>query len=149
MSCFEPTYILTGEYFVWTIVRSSIGSGEVVLDCKYRSSLKPLLSHLRMVSHSSSGSSGSGGGGGGNSNDGGSGGNNNSSSRSSSSSSSSSGSSAISSSADNSSNRTTITIEKAFFDSGGDVNVSVSLGRPDLNKRYRYSATSQTWQEIY
>eukprot|EP01036_Dinobryon_divergens_P026569 gene26569-35237_t len=37
----------------------------------------------------------------------------------------------------------------AFFDTGGDVNVSVSLGKPDLGKRYRYSATSQTWQEIY
>lgn len=106
----------SGENFVWSIACGSGGSGEVVLECKYRSSLKPLLSHLRMISPSTTSSSGVGS----------SGGSNTSSTR-----------------------NTAATIERAFFDTGGDVNVSVSLGKPDLSKRYRYSATSQTWQEIY
>ena len=123
----------TGECFVWSLVCSSSSdmssSEEVVLECKYRCSLKPLQSHLRTIMLRSVGNT----------------------SGVCSSSSGSSESSGISSSSDAAkvdSSGVSATVQKVFFDIEGVVNVFVSCGQHDPQKKqYRYSCTSQTWQE--
>ena len=123
-------YLNAGECFVWSLVCSSdmSSSEEVVLECKYRSSLKPLQSHLRTIMRSIGSTGGV--------------------CNSSSGSSESSGISSSSNAAKIDSSGVSATIQKVFFDIEGVVNVFASCGQHDPQKKqYWYSCTSQTWQE--